>query len=117
MPLCLLPPSSCPPMVLISASGRVYKVQQSYKHGPSESPTLAGGYKVIKYHLSKQRESESAQLCPTLCDPDPVDHTVSGILQARILEWLGVPFSRGSSQPRNRTQVSCIAGRGRNLLI
>ena len=33
-----------------------------------------------------------------------------GILQARILEWVGVPFSRGSSQPRDQTQVSCIAG-------
>ena len=34
-----------------------------------------------------------------------------GILQARILEWVAIPFSRGSSQPRDRTQVSCIAGR------
>ena len=37
--------------------------------------------------------------------------TVHGILQARILEWVASPFSRGSSQPRDRTQVSCIAGR------
>ena len=36
--------------------------------------------------------------------------TVHGILQARILEWLAVLFSRGSSQPRDQTQVSCIAG-------
>ena len=36
---------------------------------------------------------------------------VHGILQARMLEWVAVPFSRGSSQPRNRTQVSCIVGR------
>ena len=50
-----------------------------------------------------------AQSCPTLCDP--LDYTAHGILQARILEWVAVPFSRGSSQPRNRTQVSCIAGR------
>ena len=49
------------------------------------------------------------QLCPTLCDPK--DYTVHRILQARILEWVAFPFSRGSSQPRNRTQVSCIAGR------
>ena len=47
--------------------------------------------------------------CPTLCDP--VDYTVHGILRARILEWVAVPFSRGSSQPRDQTQVSCIAGR------
>ena len=48
------------------------------------------------------------QLCPTLCDP--MDYTVHGILQARILEWAAVPFSRGSSQPRDQTQVSYIAG-------
>ena len=48
------------------------------------------------------------QSCLTLCDP--VDSTVHGILQARILEWVTFPFSRGSSQPRDRTQVSHIAG-------
>ena len=37
--------------------------------------------------------------------------TVHGIHQARILEWVAIPFSRGSSQPRNWTQVSCIEGR------
>ena len=42
---------------------------------------------------------------------DPMDYTANGILQARILEWVAFPFSRGSSQPRDRTQVSCIAGR------
>ena len=36
--------------------------------------------------------------------------SVHGILQARILEWEAIPFSRGSFQPRGRTQVSCIAG-------
>ena len=50
-----------------------------------------------------------AQSCPTLCDP--IDYTVHGILQARILEWVGFPFSRASSQPKDGTQVSCIAGR------
>ena len=46
---------------------------------------------------------------PTLCNPK--DYTVHGILQARILELVAFPFSRGSSQPRDQTQVSCIAGR------
>ena len=41
------------------------------------------------------------QLCPTLCDP--MDYTVHGILQARILEWVAFPFSRGSSQSRDPT--------------
>ena len=48
------------------------------------------------------------QSCPTLCDP--MDYTVYGILQARILEWVAIPFSRGSSWPRDWTQVPCIAG-------
>ena len=43
---------------------------------------------------------------PTLCHP--MDYTVHGILQARILEWAAIPFSRGSSQPRDWTQISCI---------
>ena len=49
-----------------------------------------------------------AQWCLTLCDP--TDSIIYGILQARILEWVAFPFSRGSSQPRDQTQVSCIAG-------
>ena len=54
-----------------------------------------------------------AQSCLTLCDPmscSPPDSSVHGILQTRILEWVAMPSSRGSSQPRDRTQVSCIAG-------
>ena len=39
-----------------------------------------------------------------------MDYAVHGILQARILEWVAFPFSRGSSQPRDRTQVSHVAG-------
>ena len=50
-----------------------------------------------------------SQLCPILCNP--MNYTVHGILQARILEWVAFPFSRGSSQPRDRTQVSRTAGR------
>ena len=49
-----------------------------------------------------------AQSCLTLCDP--MDHTVHGLLQARILEWAAFPFFRGSSQPRDQIQVSSIAG-------
>ena len=53
-----------------------------------------------------------AQSCPTLCDLMHCSlpgSPVHGILQARILEWIAFPFSRGSSQPRNRTQVSRMA--------
>ena len=48
------------------------------------------------------------QSCLILCNP--MEYTVHGILQARILEWVGFPFSRGSSQPRDQTGISCIAG-------
>ena len=53
-------------------------------------------------------EVKVAQSCPTLCDT--MDCIVHGILQARILEWLAVPFSRGSSQTKDPTQVFRIAG-------
>ena len=51
-----------------------------------------------------------AQLCLTLCHP--MDYIFHGILQARILEWIAVPFSGGSSQPMDHTQgvISCIVG-------
>ena len=50
----------------------------------------------------------------TLCNPmdcSPPGSSVQGILQARILAWVAIPFSRGSSWPRDRTQVSGIAGK------
>ena len=53
--------------------------------------------------------SEGHSVVSTLCNP--MDYTLHGILQARILERIAFPFSRGSSQPRDQTQVSCIAGR------
>ena len=64
------------------------------------------------------KSSEVAQSCRTLCDP--MDWSLSGssihgILQARILEWVAVSFSRGYSWPRDRTQLSHIAGTHFNL--
>ena len=52
--------------------------------------------------------SSVTQSCLTLCDP--MNYTVHGILQARILEWVAFPFSRGTSQPKDWTQVFHIAG-------
>ena len=52
------------------------------------------------------------QSCPTLCNPrvcNPPASSVHGLLQARILEWIAIAFSRVSSQPRGQTQVSCTA--------
>ena len=48
------------------------------------------------------------QLCLTLCDP--MDYTVCGVLQARMLEWVAFPFCRESFQSRDLTQVSCSTG-------
>ena len=67
-----------------------------------QSSTTLGSSKKIFYWKLKVNQS-----CPTLCDP--MDYPVRGILQARILEWVAFPFSRGSSQPRDQTQVSHIA--------
>ena len=58
--------------------------------------------------------AKSLQSCPTLCDPtdgSPLGPSVHGILQARVLEWFAISFSKGSSQPRDRTWVSRIVGR------
>ena len=55
----------------------------------------------------ERKKVKVTQLCPTLCHPK--DYRVHGILQARILEWVAFPFSRGSSWPRSWTWVSCIA--------
>ena len=59
-----------------------------------------------------------AQSHPTLCDPVNCSlpgSCVHGILQARVLDWVAISFSRGSSRPRDGTQVSLIAGRRFNL--
>ena len=53
-------------------------------------------------------KSESCSVWQTLCNP--MDYTIHEILQARILEWVTFPLSRGSSKPPDRTQVSRIAG-------
>ena len=69
------------------------------------------GFKTYLMHVKAtdwKVKVKVAQLCLTLCDP--MDCTVHGILQARILEYTAFPFSRGSFQPRDRTQFSPIAG-------
>ena len=64
---------------------------------------------IKKKVFCSRKKVKVAQSCPTVCDPR--DYSVLGILQARILEWVAFPFSRESSQLRDRTRVSCIAGR------
>ena len=62
----------------------------------------------------KESESEVSQSYPTLCDSMDcsLSHSsIHGIFQARVLEWVSISFSRGSSWPRDQTQISCIVGR------
>ena len=76
----------------------VISLSCNYFHSLVQKPYLARLWTKVKV----------AQSCPTLCDS--MDYTVHRILQARTLEWVAFPFSKGSSQPRDQTQVSCIAG-------
>ena len=70
--------------------------------------------KMVMMTLYKVKSSEVTQSCLTLCDPMDCSLTCSsvhGIFQARVLEWVAISFSRGSSRPRDRTQVSHVVGR------
>ena len=64
--------------------------------------------------MPKNAQSEVAQSCLTLCDPLDCSlpgSSVHGIFQEIVLEWIAISFSRGSSEPRDRTQVSRIVDR------
>ena len=68
----------------------------------------------VQFYTVHIGEGEVTQSCPTLWNP--VDCSLSGssvhgVFQARVLEWIAISFSRGSSRPRNRTRISRIAGR------
>ena len=78
---------------------------------------MSGSRWVITPWLWK-KDCEVSQSCLTLCDPMDCSlpgSSVHGILQARVLEWVAISFSRGSSQPRDWTRVSHIEGRCFNL--
>ena len=73
---------------------------------------------LLKWYMHRKKAKVSvSQSCLTLCDPMDCSRpgsSVRGIFQARILEWLAISFSGGSSQPRDWTRISlvcCIAGR------
>ena len=81
--------------------GIIYLISSKIPHLVVTRNFLWHGQKI-------ESEVKITQSCPTLCNP--MDYTVHGILQARILEWVAVPFSRGSSQLRDQTQVSHTTG-------
>ena len=89
---------------------------EDHSHSWVGQGTLAsvGQDPIEEAHLNYESESEVAQSCPTPCDPTDCSlpsSSVHGIFQARVLEWVAISFSRGSSQPRDQTQVSHIVGR------
>ena len=88
---------SFPKSKLFSSGGQSIGASAS-----SISPSSENSGKPRRYSW-KWKSLSRARLC------DPMDCTVHGILQSRILEWVAILFSRGSSQPRDQTQVSCIA--------
>ena len=68
----------------------------------------------------KVSESEVTQSCPTLCYPMDCSlpgSSVHGIFQARVLEWVAISFSRGSSWPRDWTRVPCIQGEDYTMVL
>ena len=80
-------------------------------HGVAKSRTWQ---RLISLLQDFESESEVAQSCLTCCDPKDCSlpgFSIHGIFQARTLEWVAISFSRGSSWPRDWTQVSCTAGR------
>ena len=90
----------------------------------TKNAVFDSGQNVVIYiwrnmtHISKEevKWSEVTQSCPTLCDPmdhSPPGSSVRGILQARILEWVAISFSRRSSPPKDWT---CVSGIGRQIL-
>ena len=70
---------------------------------------------MVKFWLTFLKGMKgSLVVCPILCNPTDCNlsgYSDHGIFQARLLEWVAISFSRGSSWPRDQTQVSCIAGR------
>ena len=83
-------------------------------------PALAGSFFTTEPSRKPQHFLGMwAQSCHTLCDCmdcSPPGSSVHGIFQARILEWVAICFSRGSSQPRDQTHISCISCIGRQIL-
>ena len=110
-------PGSIPGLGISPGGGCGSPLQYSCLENPHGQRSLVGLQRVGNDWVTKHSgrwKCESLSSCLTLCnlmDCSLPDSSVHGILQARILEWIAIPFSRGSSQPRDRTWVSCTAGR------
>ena len=85
---------------------------------PWDSPgkNTGVGCNFLLQHMKVK--SEVAQSCPTLSNPMDCSlpgSSIHGIFQARVLEWVAISFSRGSSQPRDQTRISCVSCIGRQI--
>ena len=112
----------------VDKAGAVLTVDFSLLHYSSESPRDVGGITeswlpwlsaMSFVLLIACLHATLLQSCLTLCDPmdcSPPGSSVHGTLQARILEWVAISFSRGSSWHRDRTWVSCVSCIGRCVL-
>ena len=87
-----------------------------------DEPRLPENVSSGVFYLRPKKEqilAAAAQSCPTLCDPidsSPPGFSAHGIFQARILEWVAISSSRGSSRPRDQTCISCVSCIGRQVL-
>ena len=88
-----------------------------YQSG-SPTPVLHGPYSLVTKCACMR--AKSLQACPTLCDPidcSPPVSSLCGILQARILEWVAMPFSRGSSLPREKKKSTKVISLKRSKFL
>ena len=118
-PLLLLPP--IPPSIRVFSNESTLRMRWpkywsfSFSRIVKKSQVFAVD-QVKKISLTNENACVRAPLCLTLCSPmdhSPSGSRICGVLQARILEWVAISFSRGSFPPRDRTSVSCI---GRRIL-
>ena len=97
--------------------GLIHLVSDTVFPPPPLPPKMATAVGIVLFTF--QRLAKLFESCPTLCNPmdcSPPGFSVHGLLQARILEWVAMPFTRGSSQPRDWTQVSYISSISRHIL-
>ena len=107
---------SIPGLERSPGGGHGNPLQYSCLENPKEVDHRGSVYRghFLPIYITSIQFSSVTQSCPALCysmDCSSRGSSVHGIFQARILDWVAMIFSRGSSQPRNQTQISCIAGR------
>ena len=113
----IIPTDTCCQVAsVMSDSVRPHRRQPTRLPRPWDSPgkNTGVGCHFLLQCIKVKSEREVAQSCPTPSDPmdcSPPGSSVHGIFQARVLEWVAMPFCRASSPPRDQTSVSCIAGR------